>query len=197
MINNGVKDSKTNIYEETMPPDQQTDLLVTLMQPLAEAGRVLGWVPGNHETRSWKQVGHNPAREACIRLGILNVYRPEAAFIKFKLGVYDKNSQQVYGVLCTHGTSRLKHDKFCSYIEGVDCFISGHDHNPRIQPACRVRFDLVHESVKIIPYKEVVLPAFLEFGGYGLVQEFPPQSYQDITQVNLSSKTKRLTAAYV
>lgn len=197
MINNGIFGSKTNSYEETEPPDAQTDWVVNELKPLADAGRILAVVPGNHETRSWRQVGHNPAREMCIQLGILDVYRPEAAFIKIKIGTYDKKTQQVYGLLVTHGSSRLKHDKFCVAIEGVDCFISGHDHQSRIQPMCRIRFDLSHESVITIPYKEVVLPAFLEYGGYGITNEYPPQSYQDVVQIHLSGKRKKVSVSYI
>lgn len=197
MINNGIKDSKTNSYEETMNPEAQIDVCVEEMRPLAEAGRILAWVPGNHETRSWRQVAHNPAREICIRLNILPLFRREIAFVKINVGAYDKKSQQAYGLLISHGSSRLRHNKFCVAIEGVDCFISGHTHQPHILPMCRLKFNLTHESVSVVPYKEVVLPAFLEPGGYALVHEYAPQSCQDIPQVTLSGSHKKVSAAFI
>ena len=56
MINNGIKDSKTNVYEEVMPPRQQKRVCAEIFKPLADAGRILAWIPGNHEERSARSV---------------------------------------------------------------------------------------------------------------------------------------------
>lgn len=36
MINNGIRDSKTNVYEEVMPPRQQKRVCIEIFKPLAD-----------------------------------------------------------------------------------------------------------------------------------------------------------------
>ena len=52
VLNNGIKDSMTNVYEETMPPHTQVDVATELLKPIAD--KILGCVGGNHERRTTK-----------------------------------------------------------------------------------------------------------------------------------------------
>lgn len=38
VINNGIKDSVTNVYQETMPPNEQVSLAAELLEPVATSG---------------------------------------------------------------------------------------------------------------------------------------------------------------
>ena len=47
VLNNGIKDSVTNVYEETMPPSVQVEYAAELLEPVKD--KILGCVGGNHE----------------------------------------------------------------------------------------------------------------------------------------------------
>ena len=82
MINNGIKDSKTNVYEEVMPPRQQKRVCAEIFKPLADAGRILAWIPGNHEERSARSVDDDPSYDICVALGIEDVWRLTVQLLK-------------------------------------------------------------------------------------------------------------------
>lgn len=58
MMNNGVKTSKTNVYEETMRPSQQKEYLFDSLKPIKE--KILGACGGNHCYRNIREVDDDP-----------------------------------------------------------------------------------------------------------------------------------------
>lgn len=177
----GLKNAKTNVYQATMQPRQQQEYIYKLFLPIAD--KIAACVPGNHEERITREVGTCPMYDLCVRWGIPEVYRENAAITKFMFGAlpgYEDRSITFIGIT-THGSTRNKHKKFIAGFDGIDFAISGHTHLPEYAPHGKIRVDSISATAKHIPYKEIVVDAHLSPSGYGLKKEYevsPPPELQ-------------------
>lgn len=191
LINNGVKNSKTNVYEEMMRPSQQKEYLYEALKPLKE--KILGGCGGNHEYRSAKDVDSDPMYDVMCRLQLEDRYRQNGAFVKIAVGTRKDNHKQVaYGIVVTHGASKNKHDKFALSVDGADLFISGHTHDENYEPDAKVKMDMQNETVSIVPYKKVVCTPFQGYGGYALRGEYLPVTVSEFQVLRLDGKRKKI-----
>jgi predicted phosphodiesterase len=171
---------------------EQKEYLADVLRPIKN--KILGVVPGNHEYRMMREVGVNPLYDVCCRLGIEDVYRENACFIKVGIGTSKKNPdrQVQYALALVHGASQNKHDAFSNGIDGVDVIFSGHDHKPRHVPRGKIRFNINSSTVSIVPYQEVIVKSFPEYGGYALRGEYLPTCTSGTQVVRLYSGTRRV-----
>lgn len=192
MLNNGIKNSKTNCYEETMRPSAQKEYLYEALLPIK--GRILGACGGNHEYRAVKEVDSDPLYDIMCRLQISDRYRQNICFLKVNLGATpkNKNKQVSYGIVLTHGASRNKHDKFINGIDGADIFISGHTHQNEYQQPSKLRMDMYNEMVRAVPYRKIICIPFQEIGGYAIRSEYMPNSIDEFQVLKLSGTTKKI-----
>lgn len=172
IINNGVKNSLTNVYEEVIPPSAQVDLAVELLAPLAQQGKILAAVSGNHEARSRKEVDLDPMFTICAILRIPELYRQNMAFVRIRMK--SGKIRTVYTLMVTHGKSRAKMEKFQYSIEGVDAIISGHTHDAQIAKPARIVVGKDRVSIK--PIVTITATSWLGLGGYGLAGLYTPKS---------------------
>ena len=191
----GLKNSKTNIYEATMTIREQLEYIYELFLPITD--KIVSVVPGNHEERLTKEVGTCPLYDLCVRWGIQDVYRQNAAILKLGFGSYYKGSRPVvfFGVT-SHGSSRNKHQRFISCFDGIDFFISGHTHTPSYTPHGKIRIDAINEVATHVPHKEIVVDANLATGGYSMKYEYeipaPPEvQYLELTAYRENRTRKR------
>ena len=192
LMNNGIKSSKTNVYEEVLKPQEQKDALYEFLIPLATAGRILSWNSGNHEYRSVKEVGTDPGYDVACRLGIEGIYRQNACFLKISLGEAKIDRQQVYTIFTSHGSSRNKHQKFLYCLEGVDLALSGHTHIYEHSCITKMHFNPFNNKVRFRTMHVLVLSSFLKFGGYALRAEYLPQVMDDFVKITLCGNKKKI-----
>lgn len=57
-IENAIIGSKSDVYLQTIPPKEQVDEIIKLLNPIREKGLFL--ILGNHESRTMRQVGQQP-----------------------------------------------------------------------------------------------------------------------------------------
>ena len=196
--NFGLKNSKTNSYFEVLNPKEQIAYIYDLFLPIVD--KIAACVPGNHEERITREVGTCPMYDLCVRWGIQDVYRENTAITKFIFGNIDghKRRNTFFG-LTTHGYSRNKHKKFIACFDGIDFAISGHTHTPEYSPHGKIRVHNLSATAKHVPYKEIVVDAHLQPGGYSLKKEYeispPPElqylelsTYRDSTAKRLAHK---------
>ena len=162
VLNNGIRDSITNVYEETMPPSAQVDLAAELLAPLAH--KVLGCVGGNHERRSAKAVDLDPMFQVMTLIGKPDLYRPNMAFIRVTLK-NDNASKDQYALLLVHGKTENKKRHFARSVEGVDAIISGHTHNGLIEKPTRICFTK-QNNVVMKSIVSLTATSWLKYGGY-------------------------------
>lgn len=161
LLNNGIKDSLTNVYEETLPPHAQIEKAVELLSPIKD--RILGVVGGNHELRSKKSVDLDPLYSACLMLGIGEVYRQNMCFIRVNLK--RGNTKEHYSILLIHGKTANKKKHFQYAVEGVDCIISGHTHDGIIEKPARLVFS-TYNNVVVKSLISITATSWLDYGGY-------------------------------
>lgn len=164
IINNGVKDSLTNVYEELYPPSVQIDVAVELLEPLARAGKILGAVGGNHERRSVKQVDLCPMYTIMCMLRIQHLYRSNIAFVRIRLERGGK-TYNVYNLLLHHGKSANGKRRFAYAIEGADAYISGHTHQGILEKPARLVWTQ-RNKIEIRPIVSLTATSWLSYGGY-------------------------------
>ena len=175
----GLKNSKTNVYQATMQPQEQQEYLYELFQPVKD--KISAACPGNHEERLVRETGINPLLTLCCRLGCEDAYRENMAITKYVFGRQSNKQSNVFYGLTTHGTTRNKHKKFIACFDGIDFAVSGHTHTPEYSPHGKIRIERTHGTATHVPYKEIVVDANVEPSGYGLKHEYeiaPPPELQ-------------------
>lgn len=193
MMNMGLRNSKSNVYEENLSPMEQKELCYELLLPIAD--KIIGGCSGNHEYRAVKEVGMNPLYDVFCRLRIEDRYRENACFIKLTVGKQGKNPN-TYGVVLTHGSSKSKDDKWTYSVDGCDCFISGHTHEGTHDPRGKIRMDLTHNKVKTVGYQQVVVMPFQRYGGYAVRGKYMPNHLGQFQRVTFDGTAKKVGYAY-
>ena len=201
IINNGLKSSKTNCYEEVIPPEEQIDVAVEFLRPLKE--RILAWTGGNREYRTAREAGQDPSRRMAKELGLLHVYRQDVCFLRITLGTNKRHScksrikQTTYLICLIHGATRLKHEKFCYTLQNVDAILSGHVHQEYTQFLTYLKYDFRNDSVVSVPGVICVYAAFLRPGGYAMRAEYQPHDRHGTTELVLHGSIKKLDVLHI
>lgn len=176
----GLKNSVSNVYQQTMNPNEQKEYVYELFKPIVT--KMTACTPGNHEERITKDVGLCPLYDLCVLWGVQDVYRENMAITKYSFGSVNGTDQKnMFIGLTTHGSTRNKHKKFIAAFDGVDFAVSGHTHLSEYSPHGKIRVDRVSGTARHIPYKEIVVDANLSVGGYGVKKEYeipPPPELQ-------------------
>ena len=182
----GLKNSKTNVYLQTMSPRVQQEFVYELFLPICH--KLSAVVPGNHEERITKEIGTSPLYDLCVRWGMEEVYRENMAITKYIFGKWEsqKDRNSFIGVT-VHGTTKNKNHKFFGCIDNVDFSISGHTHTPSYSPSGRIRVSSNRGTASHVPYKELVVDAHLKVGGYGLKKEYEVPPPPELQYLELSS----------
>ena len=193
MMNMGLKNSKSNVYEEKLSPMKQKELCYELLLPIAD--KIIAGCPGNHEYRTVKEVGTNPLYDVFCRLRIEDRYRENACFVKLTVGKQGKNPN-TYGLVLTHGSSGKKDENWTYTVDGCDCFISGHTHTATHKPMGKIRMDLTHNKVKTVGYQHIVVIPFQVYGGYAVRGKYMPNHLGQFQCVTFDGTTKRVGYTY-
>lgn len=193
MMNMGLKNSKSNVYEEVLSPMQQKEVCFDVLNPIAD--KILAGCSGNHEYRSVIEVGTNPLYDVFCRMRIEDRYRENACFLKVTVGKFGRNPN-TYGLVLTHGKSKNKDLDWTYTVDGADCFISGHTHLGTHQPCGKILMDLHHNRVKSIPYQHIVVLPFQEYGGYAMRGKYKPNALGQFQCVVLAGNEKRVSYIY-
>lgn len=193
MMNMGLRNSKSNVYEEKLTPMEQKELCYELLKPISH--KIIAGCSGNHEYRAVKEVGMNPLYDVFCRLRIEDRYRENACFVKLTVGKQGKNPI-TYGLVLTHGSSKNKDEKWTYSIDGCDCFISGHTHTASHNPMGKVRMDLIHNKVKTVGYHNVVVVPFQRYGGYAIRGKYMPNHLGQFQNITFDGTSKRVGYMY-
>ena len=194
IMNMGLRNSKSNVYEERLSPMEQKEMCYELLKPIAD--KIIAGCSGNHEYRSVKEVGMNPLYDVFCRLCIEDRYRENACFIKLTVGKKGKNNN-TYAVVLTHGSSKNKDEKWTYSVDGCDCFISGHTHLGTHQPMGKIRMDLSHDKVKMVGYQHIVVLPFQRYGGYAIRGKYMPNCLGQFQKITFDGTGKRVGYNYI
>jgi predicted phosphodiesterase len=201
MINNNTRSSVGSPWEDTVRPREQKNQMVEMLKPLAENGRILCNVPGNHEMRSAKDCDDDPNYDIMCKLDLEDIYRQDTAFMKVSLG-HRKNDNtpiQSYTFAVNHGSGSggttgaaiNKAESFSRNIDGLDCFVVGHTHKGAVTKPSKIVIDRKNNKVTTVPFTVVSMVSWLNYGGYALRSMLLPSHVADPQRLNLAMNQHR------
>lgn len=166
-LNAALKDSKSDVYEETMTVGQAKRHLRGQLKPLADEGRIDGMAAGNHEERIHRAIGDCPVEDLCDALDV--PYVRAAALFVYVVG------DQTYEVFMRHGTgngqSLVSMNKGAMVIQ-ADVYVAGHVHNQAVR--ADEFFVRVGEKVERRRRYYVNSGSFVGYEGYAQVRGYVP-----------------------
>lgn len=117
-----------SVYMQTLNPQRQMEAVIDLLDPLADAGLIIGYLSGNHESRIMNSTGIDISKIICRHMGV--PYLGMAGWT-----VASVNGTR-YSLYCTHGSggSRFKHTKLKTVMDKAafidsDVIAQGHVHS--------------------------------------------------------------------
>ena len=144
VFENPVRGNKASDYWEMhLTPEKAMRKAKVLFKPLAEAGRILGAVDGNHEYRSYVMTGISPMITLLESLGLPtegdeSIYDPEGIVIRIGFGENKASHKQnfIYNIYMSHGWGGArktgahvnKTEEMAAVVTNADVYILGHEH---------------------------------------------------------------------
>lgn len=136
LLNVATKDGVSNQAEQNMDLDEQKDFGCALFEPLAERGRILAAVTGNHENRIHRVAGGNPMRDVCRVLKVPYLGYSGKVTIRLHGKGRGKKSRQKYVVYVHHtcgggdtpGGKLNRVYKLAQIYPHADIYVGGHGH---------------------------------------------------------------------
>jgi predicted phosphodiesterase len=199
MMNNGTKNSVTNVYEETMRPMEQKKWLVEQLSDIKD--KILCVVPGNHENRSVKEVDDNPLYDVCCKLDIEDKFRENMAVLILRLGNVKgnglKNPTYTGAVLHGSGGGTLtgsainKNERFAYSFDGLDFMIVGHTHKPVNTVPSKIVVDKQNKRVSLKPFRVIVSTSWLNYAGYAIRKQLLPSTHS-LNELHLCGSKKEM-----
>lgn len=185
LINNALKTSVSNIYEETMRPREQKRVIAEMLEPIKS--RILCAVSGNHERRSAKDADDDPTYDILCKLDLEHLFRENIAFVKIQMGKQDSNGLKnpTYVLAVTHGggggiltgAAVNRNERFGYVLDGCDALIVGHTHKPFVTQPAKLLVDTKNNRVSVKPFKVISSTSWLDYGGYAVQKMLLPSSH--------------------
>lgn len=91
-----------------------------------------------------------------------------------------------------HGNGKSKTENFGYSIDGVDIFVTGHNHTPISTFPSKIIIDAHNNQIREQPFYHVITSSFTKMGGYGLRANYAPQNNEIIPVIHLSGTEKKV-----
>jgi predicted phosphodiesterase len=195
LINNGIKSSVTNVYEEKYTPHQQKKDMIALLEPIKH--KVVAGVRGNHEYRCVKETSTDVMDDIFSKLGIDDAYACDAGFVKISLGEKVNKKPASYMIYLSHGSGGgallgsglSRQDGYQMTLEGVDISVTGHTHRPTKTPSARMIFDPRNNKITKSNTLIFVCTSWLDYAGYPERAQMRPTAFHPDT-IRLDGRRK-------
>lgn len=204
LIDNGTRNSVTNVFRATMSPAAQKREMAKILEPVRD--QILCGTDGNHERRN-RDVDDAPIYDIMAKLDLEQLYRPNMVFLKIQMGEqYRENGNRTshyerpsYVFCVTHGSGGgalpggvlNKNQRMGYALDGVDCLVVGHSHKPMISQPGKIVVDPRNNLVTVKPFKVVVATSWLDYGDYAMQKMLQPTSFA-MQSIRLSAHTKEM-----
>ena len=191
LLNNGLKNSLTNVYRERYMPSEAKRMMAKMLEPVRD--RILCAVSGNHERRTSKEVDCDLTYDIMSKLDLETLYRENIAFVKIQMGVPELETgsktngekRPTYNLVVTHGAgggiltggSVNRNERFGYVIDGMDALIVGHTHKPFTSQPGKIVIDPRNNKVSIKPFKVITSTSWLNFSPYAMQKMLLPTTH--------------------
>lgn len=200
LINNAIKSSVSNVYNETMNPQQQKLWIVEHLKPIAS--KILAITGGNHEQRSKKETANDITQDIAMMLGIQDRYQENDIKLKIRLGrLKTCNVKKVaYNVYATHGFSTGRRiggvmnnlELSALNYENVDVYIIAHAHKKAVYKNTAFIFDDRNNNVIERERYFVLTSAWTGYSGYARRKMLIPSAFGTV-KIILSGTEKKVS----
>lgn len=205
LIDNGLKNSVTNVYRQTMRPYEQKREMAKALEPIRD--KILCIIPGNHERRSKKEADASPTYDIASKLDLEDRYREAIAFLRVGLGkrtsgkVRD-NKPHVYFIGCVHGAGGgalpgagiNRAERALQSMDGVDVYIHWHTHKPYALRGSKLVLDPANKIVRQRPTLMMCAGQWLNYVGYPVEKQLNPVAMPGANKLILSGTQYRFDA---
>ena len=200
LVNNAIKSSVSNVYEEIIPPREQKKVIIKELEPIKD--RILCVVSGNHEYRTKKESDQDVTEWIADKLGKGDVYKEDDALLKITFGKVGgrENKRQCYTIYVTHGNgggkrpgSSLNNLELLGLSVDADIYIIGHTHKRIAYKSVYRRPDLYNNKIKETERLFISSAAYQEFGGYPIRKMLNPGGKGSVPVI-LYGREKRMEA---
>ena len=202
LIQNGTRHSVGSaVFDQVYRPREQKKIMVEYLKPLAEEGRILCMVGGNHEARTDKDTDSSPAYDIAAKLDLEDVYRDDIAFLKLQFGDSSGagRNNPAYTFAVTHGAgssiyttnAAMRSERFGMAIDGMDMLIAGHIHKPQDFPVGKYVIDKYNECVTLKSYDVFICTSWMGPSPYGLKGMMSPTVFR-LKHLELRGKKKQI-----
>jgi predicted phosphodiesterase len=164
----------SGVYEQTIPPSQQIDLIEKKLQPLVDKGLVLGTLTGNHEQRTLNLTSLDPTKILAKIWGV--------PYLKYGGFFYLRVGNQTYSIYATHGSTgaatsggKLQAATKLALGFDADIYLMGHVHDLLTDQAIKYRYNPKRKTVEQIRKTFVVTGSYLDHAGsYAQMKTYQP-----------------------
>lgn len=178
IMNTATKNSKSDIYEDTLNPKQQLELAEKIFTPIKD--RILVVNDGNHERRVSKESSVSTSEVLASRLGVR--YGGEGCLLYLRVGTKPKNGKPlVYTLYATHGFGggkkpggKINNLQSLSTILLADIYIMSHVHLMSTFQDVYYLPDTRTKKMNEVKRTYISSGAYLKWGGYAECGGFAP-----------------------
>lgn len=179
LIDNGTKNSVTNVFKATMPPSQQKREMAEILSPIRD--KILCIMCGNHERRN-RDVDDDPTYDIAVKLDIEEKYRESIAFLRVAVGAQKGRQERSNGggkpysyyIACVHGNGGggtagaavTRADYYSQSLDGIDVYIHAHTHRPYAYRGSKLVVDYANKLVRQRPTLIMGAGSWLGYVGY-------------------------------
>lgn len=197
LCNMALKDSKSDVYEESLSPMGQILKVVELLSEIKD--KILVITTGNHEDRTLRETNIDVTRLIARELGIEDRYADGWWYLYLTFGNDTKGRAITYGITGVHGYGggrksggKINRLEEMSQTVIANLYLMSHTHKPISTKAC---IYIPYYQAKSLIKEEMyylMTNSFLESdGGYAEKMGFPPTN-TSITEAQLSGFRKKI-----
>lgn len=179
ILNTALKNSKSDIYSETLNIMDAQKLALELLSPIKD--KIIAMTPGNHENRVWREVGVDLSLWLAEKLGLQDKYRNNGLALTLQFGKDVNGNQFRLNIFGQHGSrggrklgsSMNALEELDQIVTNADIYIMGHTHQ-NLQGA---RVGFVFNTQGNIEKRSKYYfnsPSVMTYGGYAYEKGYKP-----------------------
>lgn len=200
LINNTIKSSVGDIYEEDDNPTGQIARITEYFKPIKD--KILLILEGNHEYRTYKETGISPCDHIAAALGLKERYSKNVAYLFLTTTVRGTDCNRTYTIYTTHGSSstsvisgKAANLEKMSRVCDADLYLIGHTHDVLAFHKNYYEVDRKNKKLKEVTRTFVNANSFTSYGGYGAKRGYTP-STPSVPKIIFSSPLVRVGDKY-
>lgn len=163
-----------SVYQQELNPQRQMEEVIDLLQPLADAGLIIGYLTGNHEVRITNNTSIDISKVICRQLGVTYL-----GYAGWTVASVDGIRYSIY---TTHGSggSRFVYTKLAKVIQlasyiSSDIISMAHVHSIASQVILKQSYNRTLNKIEEIKQYVCLTGSYISWSGtYAESMGFPP-----------------------